>query len=192
MTKPAGGNTASPERGPEPGSQPQPKRAREPQADRGPQPQPEPALEPSFDPELLVVPGVALRRAELRWRFSRAGGPGGQNVNKTDSRVELVFPLASSASLPEGLRRRALARLAPRLVAGELVVVAEEHRSQWRNRQAALVRLMALLRGAITPPPPPRRPTRPGRGAVERRLETKRRRSARKQARRGPLNPAEE
>jgi len=149
-------------------------------------------IPPAADADLVIRPGLAVRRGELRWRFSRASGPGGQNVNKTDARVELLFPLARSPSLPEGLRQRALERLAGRLVEGELVVVAEEHRSQWRNRQAAIERLVALLRQAISPPPPPRRPTRPGRGAVERRLQAKRLRSSRKQGRRGPVRPEED
>ena len=86
--------------------------------------------DPSVDAALRIAPGLALNRAELRWRFSRASGPGGQNVNKTDARVELRYPLVSTESLPPPLRQRALARLADRLVDGHLVVVAEEHRSQ--------------------------------------------------------------
>ncbi|MEY4807342.1 MAG: hypothetical protein RLZZ206_1731 [Cyanobacteriota bacterium] len=147
---------------------------------------------PDADPALALGPGLALVRSELSWRFSRASGPGGQNVNKTDSRVELRFPLATTAALPAVLRARALGRLAPRLVEGELVVVAEEHRSQWRNRQAALERLRELLRQAIAPPPPPRRATRPSRGAVERRLVAKRQRAGRKAQRRGGLRPEED
>ncbi|MFI0403716.1 MAG: alternative ribosome rescue aminoacyl-tRNA hydrolase ArfB [Cyanobium sp.] len=131
---------------------------------------------------VLLIPAE-----ELRWRFSRSGGPGGQAVNTTDSRVELVFDLAATQALPPLLKERALGRLEPRLVAGELVVVASEHRSQWRNRQAARRRLQALLEEALRPPPPPRRPTRPGRGAVERRLEAKRRRASIKSQRRERL-----
>jgi ribosome-associated protein len=134
---------------------------------------------------LPIDQGVVIPAEELGWRFSRASGPGGQGVNTTDSRVELVFDLARSRSLPEALRRRAMERLAPQLVAGVLVVVALEHRSQWRNRQAARLRLAALLRQAMAPPPPPRRPTRPSRGSVQRRLAAKRLRGAIKSARRG-------
>jgi ribosome-associated protein len=134
---------------------------------------------------LPIDQGVVIPAEELGWRFSRASGPGGQGVNTTDSRVELVFDLARSRSLPEALRRRAMERLAPQLVAGVLVVVAMEHRSQWRNRQAARLRLAALLRQAMAPPPPPRRPTRPSRGSVQRRLAAKRLRGAIKSARRG-------
>ncbi|MEB3350554.1 MAG: alternative ribosome rescue aminoacyl-tRNA hydrolase ArfB [Cyanobacteriota bacterium] len=128
--------------------------------------------------------GLVIPADELQWRFSRSGGPGGQAVNTTDSRVELVYALASSRALPPLLRERALARLGARLVDGALVVVACEHRSQWRNRQAARRRLQALLQEALRPPPPPRRPTRPSRGAVERRLAAKKRRAQIKEQRR--------
>ena len=128
----------------------------------------------------LVIPAV-----ELGWRFSRASGPGGQGVNTTDSRVELVFDLGASQALPEPLRQRALARLQGRLVAGVLVVVAAEHRSQWLNRQAAQKRLAELLRQALAPPPPIRRRTKPTSGSQERRLASKNRRGAIKAQRRG-------
>jgi ribosome-associated protein len=129
----------------------------------------------------LVLPG-----RELRWRFSRASGPGGQGVNTTDSRVELSFDLARSPSVPEPLRERALRRLGGRLVDGVLTVVAAEHRSQLRNREAARERLAATLREAMRPDPPKRRPTRPTPGAKRRRLEAKARRSAIKRLRARP------
>ncbi|MGN6242734.1 MAG: alternative ribosome rescue aminoacyl-tRNA hydrolase ArfB [Motilibacteraceae bacterium] len=130
----------------------------------------------------LVVPA-----AELVWRFSRAGGPGGQGVNTTDSRVELRWDLGTTSALGPVLRERARQRLADRLVDGSvLVVVASEHRSQLRNREAAVARLAALVRTAIAPPPPPRRATRPSRGSVERRLQAKRTRGAAKSMRRRP------
>ncbi|SCG17925.1 ribosome-associated protein [Micromonospora echinofusca] len=122
--------------------------------------------------------------AELRERFSRSSGPGGQGVNTTDSRVELSYDLAASPGVPEPLRARALQRLAGRLVDGVLTVTASEHRAQLANREAARERLAALLREAAAPPPPPRRPTRPSRGAKERRLAEKKRRSQRKRDRR--------
>lgn len=126
-----------------------------------------------------VVPDV-----ELRERFSRSSGPGGQGVNTTDSRVELSLDLAASPSLPEPLRARALDRLAGRLVDGVLTVTASEHRAQLANREAARERMTALLREAIAPPPKRRRPTRPSRAAKERRLAEKKRRSQRKRDRR--------
>lgn len=127
-----------------------------------------------------------LPERELHWRFSRASGPGGQGVNTTDSRVELSFDLARSPSVPEPLRERALRRLAARLVDGVLTVVASEHRSQLRNREAARDRLAAALRSAMAPDPPRRRPTRPSAGAARRRLDAKARRGAVKRLRGRP------
>ena len=133
--------------------------------------------------DLRLTPGLAIPAAELRWRFSRSSGPGGQNVNTTDSRVELLFDLAATPSLPPPLRARALRRLEARLVEGCVVIAASEHRSQWQNRVAAQRRLVELLQEAIKPPPPPRRATKPTRGSVQRRLAAKKQRSAVKQQR---------
>ena len=141
--------------------------------------------------DLPLGKGLVIPAAELGWRFSRASGPGGQGVNTTDSRVELVFDLAASRALPMALRERALRRLAARLTPAGLVIVAAEHRSQWRNRQAAQRRLVALLQEAMAPPAAPRRRTRPTRGSVERRLKAKRQRSAIKSGRRQGAVPEE-
>ena len=137
---------------------------------------------------LRVGDAVVVPPGELRWRFSRSSGPGGQSVNTTDSRVELSFDLAASSALPDHLKARALRRLRGRLVGGVITVAASEHRSQLLNRRAAAARLVELLAEAIAPPPPPRRPTRPSRGAVERRLAAKRRRSQIKRDRRPPAD----
>jgi ribosome-associated protein len=138
------------------------------------------------DDDLRVTADVAVPRADLTWRFSRSSGPGGQSVNTTDSRVELRFDLAGTSALPAHLRTRALERLAGRLVDGQIVVVAAEQRSQLQNRRAAEARLVSILAAAIAPPPRQRRRTKPSRGAVERRLESKRRRSQTKRDRRPP------
>ncbi|SCL29857.1 ribosome-associated protein [Micromonospora nigra] len=137
-----------------------------------------------MDDGVRVTDRWIVPAAELRERFSRSSGPGGQGVNTADSRVELSFDLAGSSSLPEALRGRALARLANRLVGGVLTIAASEHRTQLANREAARERLAALLREAVAPPPPPRRPTRPSRGAKERRLAEKKRQAQRKRDRR--------
>ncbi|MZE54405.1 aminoacyl-tRNA hydrolase [Streptomyces sp. SID5770] len=126
---------------------------------------------------------VSLPEAELQWRFSRSSGPGGQHVNTSDSRVELRFDLAATDALPEVWKARALARLASRLVDGVVTVRASEHRSQWRNRETAAVRLAALLAEATAPPPKPRRPTKIPRGINERRLREKKQRSETKRTR---------
>ena len=128
--------------------------------------------------DLQLSPGVLIPAAALTWRFSRSSGPGGQNVNTTDSRVELVFDLAASEALPPALQARALQRLEGKLVEGCVVIAASEHRSQWQNRVAAQRRLVELLLEAIKAPPPPRRPTKPTRGSKERRLAAKKLRGA--------------
>lgn len=133
----------------------------------------------------LIRGSVSLPEAELMWRFSRSGGPGGQHVNTSDSRVELSLDLASTESLPEVWKRRALERLAGRLVDGVVTVRSSEHRSQWRNREAAAVRLAALLAEATAPPPKPRTPTRIPRGINERRLRQKKARADVKRGRTG-------
>ncbi|MFI5712776.1 alternative ribosome rescue aminoacyl-tRNA hydrolase ArfB [Kribbella sp. NPDC051620] len=137
---------------------------------------------------LIVRHGVVIPESELAWRFSRSSGPGGQSVNTTDSRVELSFDVAASTALSEVLRARALERLGSRLVDGVLTVAASEQRSQWRNREAARTRLAALLREAIAAPPRKRRPTRPSKNAVRRRLDDKKRRGDTKRLRGRPTD----
>jgi len=126
---------------------------------------------------LVVTRTVVVPPHELQWRFSRSSGPGGQGVNTTDSRVELSLDVANSTAFSVLMRERAMQRLANRLVDGVLTITASEHRSQLRNRQAALARLADTLRAAVAPPAAPRRPTKPSKAATERRLASKRRRS---------------
>ncbi|WP_322759710.1 alternative ribosome rescue aminoacyl-tRNA hydrolase ArfB [Frankia sp. Cr2] len=128
-------------------------------------------------PPSQVRPGFVLRESDLTWRFSRSSGPGGQGVNTSDSRVEVSFDVRRSPSLPERLRERTLTRLEGRLVDGVLTITSSEHRSQLRNREAALARLTATLRTASEPPPRARRPTRPSAGAVQRRITGKKQRA---------------
>lgn len=134
--------------------------------------------------DLRVNSWLVIPAGELRERFSRSSGPGGQSVNTTDSRVELSFDVLRSPSLPPQPRERAVARLASRLADGVVTVVAETERSQLMNREAARARLAALLREAIAPPPPPRVATKPTRGSRERRMDAKRRRAQVKRNRR--------
>lgn len=128
---------------------------------------------------------VSLPEAELMWRFSRSSGPGGQHVNTSDSQVELRFDLAATESLPEVWKERALERLASRLVNGVVSVRSSEHRSQWRNRETAVVRLTALLAEATAPPPKPRVKRKIPRGINERRLREKKQRGDTKRGRSG-------
>src|SRR5271170_145220 len=127
---------------------------------------------------------ISIDEREIEENFVRASGPGGQNVNKLATAVQLRFNVRGSPSLPAETRQR-LERLAgARLTRdGVLVIIAQRHRTQARNRQDALDRLIDLIRrAAITPRP--RRPTKPSRASRERRVETKKRRSSLKQMRR--------
>jgi ribosome-associated protein len=129
---------------------------------------------------LRVNDRLAIPLAEITMRTSRSSGPGGQHANVTASRVEAVFDVLASSCLSEAERTRLLARSGPRVVA-----VAQDERSQLRNRELALARLSERLAQALTPPKR-RRATRPTAGSRERRLEAKRRGSERKQQRRRP------
>jgi len=129
---------------------------------------------------------VVVPEEELTERFSRSSGPGGQSVNTSDSRVELLWDIVGSAVLADWQRDRLLTRLAGRLIDGRLSVVSSEQRSQLQNRVAARERMGRVIAEALLPPPPPRRPTKPSRGAKERRLAGKRHRSDVKRGRSRP------
>jgi ribosome-associated protein len=136
--------------------------------------------------DLVVGRSLVIPATELSWRFSRSGGPGGQSVNTSDTRVELSYDVSRTTALGPMLRARALDRLAGRLVDGVLTVSASEHRSQLRNREAAERRLAEIIAAAVAPPRRRRRPTQPSRAARARRAEQKKRRSKVKQLRRRP------
>ncbi len=140
---------------------------------------------------IRITEAIAIDESEIREEFVRASGPGGQNVNKVATAVQLRFDVANSPSLPDEVRRR-LVLLAGRRVTqeGVLIVDARRFRAQERNRQDAQDRLIDLIRRAARKPIPRRR-TRPTRASKERRLEAKRRRSEAKQRRR-PAPPSEE
>ncbi|MGZ8578621.1 MAG: alternative ribosome rescue aminoacyl-tRNA hydrolase ArfB [Actinomycetota bacterium] len=133
---------------------------------------------------LRVSRSIVVPERELRWRFSRSSGPGGQSVNTADSRVELSLDLTTTTALGPVQRARALDRLGGRLVDGVLTVSAQEERSQLRNRGAALERMAEILRTATASPPRKRKPTKPSRAAVERRIAAKKRRGRTKELRR--------
>jgi ribosome-associated protein len=133
--------------------------------------------------DLVVNDRLTIPASELSESTSRSGGPGGQAVNTADTRVSLRWSLRDSQALSEHQRERLLERLGSRLTtAGELVIHASEHRSQLQNREEARARLVATLRSALVVMRP-RRPTRPTRGSVERRLAEKREQSARRRSR---------
>jgi ribosome-associated protein len=133
---------------------------------------------------MRVTEELSIPLTEIELRASRSSGPGGQHANVTASRIEAVFDAETSTFLSETQRQAVLERLGPRVTA-----IAQDARSQARNRELALERLAAKLAGALEERAP-RRPTRPSRVAREKRLEEKRRRAARKRERRPP--PADE
>ena len=128
---------------------------------------------------IQVTRSVRIPRSEIELRFSRSSGPGGQHAQKSDTRVEATFDVTASQGLSDAQKRRVLAKAGPVLRA-----VAQDERSQWRNRELATERLVDSLREALRVPRR-RRPTKPSKAAVERRLEQKRRRSELKRRRRG-------
>jgi ribosome-associated protein len=130
--------------------------------------------------ELRVSEEVVIPIAEVELRASRSSGPGGQHANVTASRIEAVFDVAASSVLDDAQKRRVMSRCGPRVTA-----VAQDARSQARNRELALARLSERLERALRTPKR-RRPTKPGRAAKERRLQAKRRASATKRLRRRP------
>jgi ribosome-associated protein len=130
-----------------------------------------------------------LPLSELRFRFSRSGGPGGQHVNTSSTRVELIFDLEGSPTLTDRERSLARRRLRTRLDAdGRLRIVAQDERSQTRNRGLAVERFTETMRAALAPPPPPRRRTKPTAASRERRLAGKRRAGETKRGRRPPAD----
>jgi ribosome-associated protein len=127
---------------------------------------------------IQVTRSVSIPRSEIDLRFSRSSGPGGQHAQKSDTRVEATFDVEASGALSDAQKRRVIAKAGPMLRA-----VAQDERSQWRNRELATERLVETLREALRVPRR-RKPTKPSKAAVERRLETKRRRSQVKRLRR--------
>jgi ribosome-associated protein len=129
---------------------------------------------------IRVTRTVSIPRSEVELRFSRSSGPGGQHAQKSDTRVEAVFDVEASSALSDAQKRRVTSRAGPVVRA-----VAQDERSQWRNRELARERLAETLREALRVQRP-RRATRPTKAAVERRLDEKRRRGQTKRMRRPP------
>jgi ribosome-associated protein len=131
-----------------------------------------------------VSRSVQIPPGEFEFRFSRSSGPGGQNVNKRDTKVELIFDVAGSPSLGPRQRERVLSKLASRIDSdGKLHLVVSDQRSQGRNREIAIERFCDLVADALKPDPPKRKATRPGKRAVDRRIRTKRLRGETKRQR---------
>jgi ribosome-associated protein len=135
---------------------------------------------------LEIGDGVRIPEQELTWKFARAGGPGGQNVNKVASKAILIWQMTPSPSVPAEVKAR-LARLFPRFITNEgvMIVASQRHRDQDRNRQDCVEKLRAMLLEALKRPRI-RKPTKPTRGSRRARLQAKKHRSAIKRERRTP------
>ncbi len=127
---------------------------------------------------------LPLPESEMTWRFSRSSGAGGQHVNTSDTRVELIWSLSDTTALSPAQKELAAERLSNRLVNGAITIVSSQYRSQHRNREAARVRLEELVTAAIIPERQ-RHKTKPSRGSKQRRIDAKKRRSSIKQGRSG-------
>jgi len=137
---------------------------------------------------LIVTPKLKIPLREFRFTFSRSSGPGGQNVNKLNTKALLRWPVADSPSLPEAVRKRLLAKYGRRVNCdGELLIASQRFRDAGRNVADCLEKLRAMLR-AVASPPKRRRPTKPTGASVRRRLEDKRRQSQKKRRRRPRLD----
>lgn len=135
---------------------------------------------------LVINKRLSIPDKEIWFTFSRSGGPGGQNVNKVSSKATLHWSISKSPSLPDDVRRRFLAKFKNRVtLEGELLLSSQRFRDQPKNVADCLAKLGLMLREVLQPPKP-RRKTMPTRGSRERRLQSKRHRSAKLQARRGP------
>ena len=133
--------------------------------------------------EIRINHRIVIPERELRESFVTATGPGGQNVNKVATKVELRWIPSASSAFPEAEKAYLLLRLAQRVTdKGEILVTCDEHRTQVRNREEARIKLAAIVRQALVRPKK-RRPTRPTKGSVRRRLDGKRKRAAVKQGR---------
>ena len=130
--------------------------------------------------DLEVTPTLSIPEGELRWKFSRSSGPGGQHVNTSDSRVQLTWSVAESTVLTDEQRER--------IGVATMTVTVSEQRSQLRNRERALETLASRVRNALRPLAPPRRPTKPTKGSKRRNAAAKQLRSATKQQRQRPTN----
>jgi ribosome-associated protein len=134
---------------------------------------------------LIVNPRLQIPLTEFEFSFARSSGPGGQNVNKVNSKAWLRWPVLASPSLPPAVRERFLAKYRNRVTAeGDLMLASQRYRDQGRNIDDCLEKLRAMLAEAATPPVR-RKKTKPSRGSIERRLEGKREKSRKKQGRRG-------
>lgn len=132
---------------------------------------------------LIINSGLVIPSKELKWRFSRASGPGGQSINTSDSRVELVLDVEACSVIGPFRKGRLITYLGSRLTAGCLHVVVAKGRSQYQNRKLALERMACLIREGLKQPHKARKPTKPSHGSQKRRMKGKKKHSELKRKR---------
>ena len=123
--------------------------------------------------DLIVNPALVIPSNELYWRFSRSSGSGGQNINKTDTRVNLSFNIEKSKALTSYQKHQLTKQLSDQIVNATITVITQEHRTQYKNRKLALMRLGILLEKALEPPPKARKNTKPTKSSQRRRVNSK-------------------
>ena len=137
---------------------------------------------------LTINSKLEIPANEIQWRFSRSSGAGGQNVNKTDTRVEIVFNISDSKTLTPYHKNRILIQDRIKLINGCICIAVQDKRSQYQNRQLALIRLASTLRELLKPPPKKRRETNPTRSSQRKRIESKKKRGALKRNRKSNID----
>ena len=133
--------------------------------------------------DLIVNPVLVIPSNELHWRFSRSSGSGGQNINKTDTRVNLSFNIEKSKALTSYQKHQITKQLSDQIVNATITVITQEHRTQYKNRKLALMRLGILLGKALEPPPKARKTTKPTKSSQRRRVNSKKKHGRKKQSR---------
>ena len=133
--------------------------------------------------DLIVNPVLVIPSSELHWRFSRSSGSGGQNINKTDTRVNLSFDIEKSKALTSYQKHQITKQLRDQIVNSTITVISQEHRTQYKNRKLALMRLGILLEKALEPPPKARKTTKPTKSSQRRRVNSKKKHGEKKQSR---------
>jgi len=130
--------------------------------------------------DLIVNPVLVIPSSELHWRFSRSSGSGGQNINKTDTRVNLSFDIEKSKALTSYQKHQITKQLRDQIVNSTITVISQEHRTQYKNRTLALMKLGILLEKALEPPPKARKATKPTKSSQRRRVNSKKKHGKKK------------
>ena len=138
--------------------------------------------------DLTITTKLVIPSNEIQWRFSRSSGPGGQNTNKTDSRVEIIFNIDRSKVLTPFQKWRINNQLKRKIINGSICIIAQDKRTQYQNRQLALTKLASILRDSLKPPSKTRRATKPTRASKERRIDSKKKRGELKRKRQSKIH----